>query len=333
MKKDRDARQSKPTAGAGDADDLQPSFFKTWLISLRPFALPASTMPVVFGTALAVWQGATFKPFLFLMALVSMICLHSGSNLLNDIGDFRKGVDRSPTPVSGGIVRGLISVKTATVAALILLLVGSGLGLVIVAKVGLPILYLGMIGVAIGVLYTLTPIAFKYHALGDLAVFLNFGILGSLGAWTVQAGSVALVPALWVVPLGMLVAGILHANNWRNIKGDGAVKVKTVANLLGDRASMGYYFFLVLGAFAFVPGLMAVTRLTGLSPTMPLTFVVVMLALPLAMKLLKRASRRAAPQSPTDFGALDGATAQLNLVFGLLCTFALGLDAAIAAIL
>lgn len=317
------------------AVDDQPSFVKKWLISTRPFALPASTMPVVFGTALAVWQGAAFEPWLFLMALVAMVCLHTGSNLLNDIGDFRKGVDTTPSPMSGGIVRGIISVREAAAAAVILLLVGCGLGVVIVAQVGLPILYLGLVGVAIGVLYTLTPVALKYHALGDLAVFLNFGILGSLGAWTVQTGSLSIVPAIWAVPIGMLVAGILHANNWRDIRSDSDAAITTVASLLGDRASMGYYGFLIFGAFAFVLVLVGVTNLANLtslmnnSPAMPLTFVVVLLALPLAIKLLRRAAHRTTPGNPIDFVALDGATAQLNLAFGLLCTGALGLDAAI----
>lgn len=319
------ARENEATPAIVD----EPPFVKKWLISLRPFALPASTMPVVFGTALAVWQGAAFEPWLFIMALFSMVCLHSGSNILNDIGDFRKGVDTKPAPMSGGIVRGLISIKEAAVAAGILLFVGCGLGVAIVATVGLPILYLGLVGVAIGVLYTLTPVALKYHALGDLAVFLNFGILGSLGAWTVQTGSLSIIPAIWAVPIGMLVAGILHANNWRDIRSDSDAAITTVASLLGDRASMGYYGFLIFGAFAFVLALMGVTNLTTLSPAMPLTFAVVLLALPLAINLLRRASQRTAPKNPIDFAALDGATAQLNLAFGLLCTGALGLDAAI----
>jgi 1,4-dihydroxy-2-naphthoate octaprenyltransferase len=258
-----------------------------------------------------------------------MVCLHSGSNLLNDVGDYRKGIDRVPTPVSGAVVRGLITVRQAVAAACLLLLVGVGLGLFIVSQVGLPILYLGMVGVAIGVLYTLGPAPLKYHALGDLAVCLNFGILGSLGAWTVQTGSMSLVPAVWAVPIGMLVAGILHANNWRDIPTDSEAKIVTMASILGDRGSLAYYGFLLFGAFALVLGLIAVPRIAGLRMAMPVTFLVVLLALPLAIRLMRRALARKTPRSPLDFAALDGATAQLNLVFGLLCVGALGLDAAI----
>jgi 1,4-dihydroxy-2-naphthoate octaprenyltransferase len=310
-------------------DDERPGFIKTWLIAIRPFALPASTMPIVFGTALAVWHGASFRPLLALMALVAMVCLHSGSNLLNDIGDFRRGVDRVPSPVSGAVVRGLLSTRQAFVGAALFLAVGVSLGLAIVALVGLPILYLGLVGVAIGVSYTLGPAPLKYHALGDLAVCLAFGVLGSLGAWTVQTGSLSLVPAVWAVPIGMLIAGIVHANNWRDIPTDSEARIVTVASILGDRGSLGYYGFLLFGAFAYIVAVVAVTNLAGLRPAMPLTFFVVLLALPRALGLLRRARERRAPKTPLDFAALDGATAQLNLVFGLLCVGALGLDAAL----
>lgn len=317
---------------AGDEPHQVPGFLKTWMIALRPFALPASTMPVVFGTALAWWYGSEidlWKVVFSLMALVSMVCLHSASNLLNDIGDFRQGVDTEPTPTSGAVIRGMVSPRGALAGAATLLLIGCGLGLVLVSQVGLPILWLGLIGVAIGVLYTLGPVALKYHALGDLAVFLNFGILGALGAWTVQTGSMSWIPVVWAVPIGMLVSGILHANNWRDIEGDRRARITTVANVLGDRASLAYYGFLIYGAFSVVLGILVVTQLTDLAPTMPLSFLVVLLALPLAIKLTRRAVGRKRATNPIDFAALDGGTAQLNLLFGLLCISALGLDAII----
>lgn len=319
-----------------DQESRQPGFAETWRVALRPFALPASTMPVIFGTALAWWHGSTIDGWhvvMALMALVSMVCLHSGSNLLNDIGDFRQGVDTAPTPTSGAVVRGIISVSDALIAALLLLAVGCTLGLLLFYWVGLPILWLGLVGVAIGVLYTLGPVALKYHAMGDLAVFLNFGILGALGAWTVQTGTMSWIPVVWAVPIGMLVSGILHANNWRDIEGDREAKITTVATILGDRASLGYYAFLVYGAFTFVLATLVVTQLTGLSPAMPLTFLVVLLALPLAVKLMRRATNRTAAKDPLDFLALDGGTAQLNLLFGVLCIGALGLDAIISRFL
>ena len=122
--------------------------------------------------------------------------------------------------------------------------------------------------------------------------------------------------------LSLLVIGILHANNWRDIAGDTGKSVRTVASLLGDRGSLLYYGFLIFAPYVLVLLMMAATRLSALGPVMPATFVLTVLALPLSLRLWKRALRRAAPAHPLDFVALDAATGQLSLAFGLLCTVA-----------
>ena len=308
----------------------EPSFFTKWRVATRPFALPASTMSVIFGTVLAVTIGrAGFDFFLFLAALCGMALLHTGSNLLNDVFDFKQGIDQQVNPVSGAVVRGWISPLEALKGGLLFLGLGALVGLYLVSRVGMPVFWIGFIGVLIGVLYTWGPLPLKFNALGDLAVFLNFGILGSLGAWTVQTGSLAWTPAIWAVPMSLLVVGILHANNWRDIASDTGGGIRTVASVLGDRASEAYYSFLLLFPFAFILLVIILTRVAGQQPRMPLTFLLVFLILPKARKLITKAKRRAAPEQPTDFMALDGATAQFNLMFGVLCTLALALDALI----
>ena len=158
-------------------------------------------------------------------------------------------------------------------------------------------------------------------------MFLNFGILGALGAWVVQTKSFSWVPVVWTVPMSMLVIAILHANNWRDAISDTERKVKTVASLLGDKGSEAYYAFLIFGSMAIIFGLMIVPRLFALRfPAMPWTFAAVALALPRALMLWGRARRRRAPRQPLDFVILDGATAQYNLLFGLLCTAAVWLQ-------
>jgi 1,4-dihydroxy-2-naphthoate octaprenyltransferase len=123
--------------------------------------------------------------------------------------------------------------------------------------------------------------------------------------------------------MALLVSAILHANNWRDIASDGARRVTTVAALFGDRGSLVYFGFLVFGPFVIDAALIAVPRAAG-GPfrPMPLTFLLVALALPSALRLWGRALRRAAPRRPLDFVILDGATASHNLVFGLLSTAA-----------
>jgi 1,4-dihydroxy-2-naphthoate polyprenyltransferase len=306
----------------------QPSTITVCLTAGRAWALPASTMSVAFGTVLAVTiGGAAFDLGLFLLAFVSMALLQVGANMLNDVYDYRNGLDTQVNPASGAVVRGWISPRRALAGAALCILIGSALGFYIVSRVGLSILGLGAVGVLCGILYTWGPWPLKYHALGDLAVFLNFGVLGALGAWTVQTGHLSWVPAVWAVPMSLLVIAILHSNNWRDIASDTGGKIRTVASCLGDARSHTYQRALLFGPFLIIAGLVLLTHVTALSPPMPWTFLITLLALPLALRLVRTGAGRHEPQKSQAFAALDGATAQLNLLFGLLCIAALGLHA------
>lgn len=302
-----------------------PSRLRKWLIAARPWSWPASTMPVVFGTSLAVViGGARLSVLYFLWAMATMVVLHSAANMLSDVYDFRRGLDKDVTPVSGAIVRGWLTDRQVQAGAAALFGLGSLSGLLLALTTSPALLIVGGAGVAVGACYTLL----KARALGDLAVFLDFGILGSLGAWIVQAKKVSWIPAVWAVPMAMLVSAILHANNWRDTLSDREQRVNTVAGLLGDRGSFIYYGALIFGGFLIDPVLIFVPRLAGGRMTpMPWTFLVVFLALPSALNLWGRAVRRRAPRRPMDFIILDGATANHNLVFGLLSTAAVWLEA------
>ncbi len=299
----------------------QVSTLKRIVIASRPWSFPASTMPVIFGTVLAVTVGhAVFNPLFFLMSLIGMVVLHSGANVLSDVNDFKNGLDTEITPVSGAIVRGYFSPKQGLVIGAIMMAIGCGIGLTLVYFVGMPILLIGIVGVIFGLFYSAPPFAFKYHAMGDFAVFMDFGILGSLGAWTVQTGHLSAEPAIWAVPMALLVIGILHANNWRDMLSDTDGGIKTVASLLGDRKSLYYYGFLIFGPFVIVPSIVAVTHLMHTSMQLPLTSLVVLLALPTAWRLWKRGCIRAESADPVSFILLDKGTADLNLIFGCLYT-------------
>lgn len=308
------------------------SFLNKWWISIRPFSLPASTMPVIFGTVLAtVYGGASLNVLHFLLAFVAMVILHGGANILSDIFDYRKGLDKVPTPVSGGVVRGIISMKEAWIASILMLITGTLIGFYLAWQTGPWLLVIGIAGLFVGTFYTTeSSLSFKYNGLGDLAVFLNFGILGSLGAWYVQTSQLSWIPVIWAVPMSILVIAILHANNWRDIKSDTTGRIITVASLLGDKKSLRYYGFLIYGPFVIVLLLILVPYFLfpGLT-AMPFTFLITIAALPLAIKLWKKALNRENPEQPLDFITLDGATAQLNLAFGSLCTVAIILYALI----
>lgn len=313
-------------------NEKQLSFFKKWWISSRPFSFPASTMPVVFGTVLAVVYGeAELNPWTFLLAFFGMVILHAAANILSDINDFSFGLDKVPTPVSGGVVRKLITLKEARNASIILFSTGAIIGFILAWISGPMLLLIGVPGLLIGIFYTRGgKIALKYHALGDLSVFLNFGILGSLGAWYVQTSTLSWIPVLWAVPMATLVIAILHANNWRDITSDRQGHIYTIATIFGDKGSLRYYAFLIYGPFIMVLGLILIPYLLFPELTfMPFTFAIVILSLPMAVKLWQKGLNRRQPKTPIDFIALDGATAQYNLVFGILCTIALVLEAVI----
>ena len=298
----------------------EPSLLTKWYVAIRPFALPASTVPVIFGTVTAVTAGnASFRPLLFLLSLAAMMAIHGGANIINDIVDYRKGLDKVVTPVSGAMVRGWFSLRTSLIGAAAFFVFGSLLGLVIAWHTGPYILYLGVAGVAIGIFYTVAPIGLKYRGLGDLAVFLDFGTFGALGAWTVQSCTPSWTPVIWSIPISLLVVAILHANNWRDSETDGAGGFRTVAQYLGDGGSLCYYGFLIFSPFFLLTAFIVISGLKWMSHSMPYESLMTLCAMPMAVSLWKKALRRHNPDKPLDFVTLDGATApQYSMVFGML---------------
>ncbi|MBC7363076.1 MAG: prenyltransferase [Candidatus Aminicenantes bacterium] len=300
------------------------TWWKKWLVAARPWALPASIVPVLFGSSLAATVGWVKLNFwLLLLTLVGMAILHTAANMLSDVMDWKRGLDREVTPVSGAIVRGLLTDKQVFQGSLLLFALGVAIGLWLVYLRGLLVLYLGLVGLMLGAAYPWL----KAAALGDLVVFINFGLLGSLGAWVVQTGQFSWLPVMWAVPQGLLVAAILHANNWRDIVSDREKKVVTMAGLLGDRLSLIYYGKLIFGALLLMIGFVLVPRLFGFDfPALPWSLLLVLLAFPEALKLWRIALKRHEPEQKINFITLDGATARYNLLFGLLSVVGLWLS-------
>jgi len=282
-------------------------------------------MPVVFGTSLAVVLGrARPNAIGFLLALAAMMILHTAGNMLSDVFDFKRGLDTDVTPVSGALVRGWLEPRQLATASAVLFAAGTALGLVLAAMTGPILLFVGAAGIAVGMSYSFL----KARGLGDLVVFVDFGILGTFGAWVVQTREFSPLPMLWGIPQAMLVAAILHANNWRDTISDSRLKVRTAAFFLGDKGSAVYYGILIFGSMSLSLLFVIVPRIVDLGiPRWPPTFLLILAALPKALGLWERARNRKTPVRPGDFILLDGATADYNLVFGALATAALWLDA------
>lgn len=306
------------------AEKEKKSWLETWLIAARPWALPASAVPVLFGCSLAATAGwVRLNIGLLFLSLLAMALLHTAANMLSDVVDWKRGLDREATPVSGAIVRGLLSPGQVLKGAAVLFVLGSALGLVLVWLRGILILYIGIVGIILGLAYPWL----KAFALGDLVVFVNFALLGSLGAWAVQTGQFSWLPVMWAVPQGMLVVAILHANNWRDSITDREKKVITFATVLGDRGSLFYFGKLIFGSQLLMAGFVLVPRLFNLDfPSLPLTMLIVILAMPEALKLWQKARSRHNPAHALDLITLDGACARYALTFGLLSVAGLWLD-------
>ncbi len=239
---------------------------KAWLMAARPQTLPAAAAPVIVGTGLAV-NDAVFDPVAALLAFVGAALIQIGTNFANDYYDAKKGAD---TDDREGFTRvtqsGLISpaqVKHATIVTFALAIV-TGTYLVYVG--GLPILVIGLVSVFCGWAYTGGPYPLGYHGLGDLFVFVFFGIVAVVGTYYVQAAAVFADPLAMGIPEGTItttavvaslpIAGISTAiivvNNIRDRETDAAAGKRTLAVRLGYTWSRLEYVAL-LGLGAIVP--------------------------------------------------------------------------------
>ena len=282
-----------------------------WLRALRAFAFPASIVPVLLGAALALSCEGPVMWQLLPVVFVCSLLFHAGTNVLNDYFDFMRGVDRDHTLGSSRVlVDGLLEPKGLLVGGWVLFGVGCLLGLVLVAVRGIPMLVLGVIGLLGGYLYTGAPLGYKYIALGDIGVFILMGPLMVIGSYFALTGTYADTVLYASLPVGCLVAAILHSNNLRDITYDAEANVRTMANLLGHRAGRWEYVILVLAAYGAVVAMIC----TGVLA--PLAWIV-FASLPLAAKNMK-AVWKSTPEEPQALATIDARTAQHHLVFGLL---------------
>jgi 1,4-dihydroxy-2-naphthoate octaprenyltransferase len=235
-----------------------------WLMAARPHTLPAAAAPVVVGTALAVHEGV-FAALPALAALLGAALIQVGTNLANDYYDAVKGAD---TDEREGFTRvtqsGLIPperVKRATAATFA---AAMAVGVYLVYVGGVPILVVGLASVASGILYTGGPYPLGYYGLGDLFVFVFFGVVAVTGTFYVQAAAVLAEPLTTTVPPGTvtasaLVAGlpiaaistaILVVNNVRDLETDRAAGKRTLAVRLGYTWSRVEFALLLALAYA-----------------------------------------------------------------------------------
>jgi 1,4-dihydroxy-2-naphthoate octaprenyltransferase len=223
---------------------------KAWLMAARPRTLTAAIAPVIVGTALA-WRAGAFQPFTALAALLVSVLIQIGANFANDLYDFKKGADAvgrvGPTRVT---TAGLLSPAQVAAGMWLVFAIAALLGAYVAWRGGWPLLVLGAACILAGWAYTAGPFPLGYNGLGDVAVFIFFGLGGTLGTYYAQAHALSW-PALWAaVPVGLLTTNIIIVNNVRDVETDRAVGKRTLAVLFGRSAACWEYALLAVMAYA-----------------------------------------------------------------------------------
>ncbi|MDT8370278.1 MAG: 1,4-dihydroxy-2-naphthoate polyprenyltransferase [Longimicrobiales bacterium] len=215
-----------------------------WVLAARPKTLPAAAAPVLVGTALAAYRGA-FAPFPALAALAGALLIQIATNFANDYFDFVKGADTEtrvgPTRVTQAGLLSPAAVRNAMIAALAAAL---GVGVYLVGVGGWPIVWIGVASLVCAVAYTGGPYPLAYHGLGDLFVFIFFGLIAVAGTVYVQAGHFP--PEAWLAGagIGAMSTAILVVNNLRDLDTDARAGKRTMAVRLGPLGTRMEYAWL-----------------------------------------------------------------------------------------
>jgi 1,4-dihydroxy-2-naphthoate octaprenyltransferase len=287
-------------------------------MTMKPQSFLLSAISVSAGTALASLHGPIHRGY-YLMTVLGVILLHGGSNVINDYFDYRQKIDTTEVPGGYGnearvLIQKMLLPSQVLGIALVLFAFSLVIGIYMTAVRGWSIFLLGFWGFLTGLLYTVRPVALKYVALGEPAVFFMWGPLIVSGAYYVQRGGFSL-GVIWIsVPIGILVALVLLANNIRDIQFDSQVGIVTLATLLGRRRAVRVYQFLLMGVYI-ATALLVFERL--LSSWSFLTF----LSLPLALKLVRMLQKEIPPDADARTAQFDGAFGTLFIIAILLGRF------------
>jgi 1,4-dihydroxy-2-naphthoate polyprenyltransferase len=281
---------------------------RIWVMAARVRTLPAAIAPVLVGTALALGAGH-FHALAFVAALLGAIFIQVGTNLSNDYSDARRGADTEdrlgPVRVTAG---GLVPPRQVLLATYATFGLAVACGAYLVAVAGPELLAVGAASILAGVLYTGGPRPYGYEGLGELFVFLFFGIVAVAGSYFVQVQRLPWQPFVCAVPVGLLASAILVVNNVRDLETDRRAGKRTLAVRLGRERTRALYAAMLAGAFAAAPLPWAFGSMTA-------WLFLSWLALPLAVAVARTVRTR------TDGPALNAALARtgaLQLLFCLL---------------
>lgn len=283
--------------------------FRIWLMAARPRTLPAALAPVFVGSA-AAWAafadpGEDFRWLAFLAALLGAIFIQIGTNLANDYSDAKRGADTvdrlGPVRVTASGLAAPRRVLHATWAAFGMAVL---CGIYLTAVAGPLILVVGVLSIAAGVLYTGGPKPYGYEGLGEIFVFVFFGLVAVNGSYFVQLEQLDWVPFLLSIPVGLLSAAILVVNNVRDIDTDRRAGKRTLAVRMGRERTRTLYVGLLAISYFLLPVVVIATDASAWA-------LLGLLSLPLASKPINAVLQQ------TDGPSLNGALAGTGALLGV----------------
>lgn len=283
-----------------------------WVAGARPRTLPAALAPVLVGSGVAqALDGFRLVPAL--LALVVALALQVGVNYANDHSDGKRGTDADRVGPMRLVGSGAASASAVLVAALLAFAVAGVAGIALAALSSWWLVAVGAVSIVAAWTYTGGPIPYGYRALGEVFVFVFFGLVAVVGTTFAQTRTVEGLAFAAAVPVGLLITAILVVNNLRDVHGDAAVGKRTLAVLLGEQATRYAFTGLIVGAFV-------VVALIGLSRPWALLG---LLAVPLAVPPVRTVLRGGV--GPALITALSG-TGRLTLVAGVVLAVGLALS-------
>jgi 1,4-dihydroxy-2-naphthoate octaprenyltransferase len=279
-----------------------------WILGARPRTLPAAIAPVVVATALV---GADFNWFRAALALKVAVWLQIGVNFANDYSDGVKGTDADRVGPIRLVASGLASARSVKAAALISFAIASVAGTWLALLTSPLLILVGIISIAAAWGYTGGKNPYGYKGLGELSVFLFFGVIATMGTYYAQTEELTLLSFIVSIPMGALSCAILSINNLRDRPKDELVGKLTVAVRIGDRNARRMYVALLILAHC--------AAIATLIPTDLLTVLALPMSLSISRQVLSGISGK-------ELIPVLGKTGKLQMVFAILFAIGLGIQ-------
>ena len=277
-----------------------------WIAGARPKTLPAAIAPVLVGTAFAGYSATVLHTFL---ALIVALALQVGVNYANDYSDGIKGTDAERVGPMRLVGSGAATARDVKSAAFISFAIAAIAGLILASRTSWLLIILGAICILAAWTYTGGPKPYGYQALGEVSVFIFFGVVATVGTYYVQTESVSREVLLASFAMGALACAILVLNNLRDLENDKSADKKTLAVVMGDQGTRDLYKWLMFFALA-----MSVA-LTFFS----FFYLLALLSLPLVSKSVRAVNSGASGTALIDLLAKTG---RIQIIYALALSFA-----------